>query len=258
MKRFTGKVALITGAGRGIGRGIALHLAQEGADIVINDRVDSADARAVVGEIEALGQRAVAIAADVGKRPQMEQLFADAVAHFGRLDIAVANAGFSIRKPVLELTWEEALRTLEVCQFGVYHTCQLAAQQMAKQGSGGKIIVIGSVHNDVSFATCAPYKMAKAAVNHLVQTLSVELAPYRININVVNPGWIDTPGERNFASDEELRASAKRLPWKRLGLPADIAKAIAFLASDDADYVTGATLRVDGGFVTGAVLPEEA
>lgn len=258
MKRFEGKVALITGSGRGIGRGIALHLAQAGADIVVNDRIDSEDAQITAQTVEKFGQRALIVPADVSKRDEMEHLFAAVVAHFGHIDIAVANAGMSIRKPVLTIEWAEALRTIEVCQFGVFHTCQLAAQQMAKQGNGGKILVIGSVHNDVAFANCAPYEMAKSAINHLTRTLSVELAPQRININVVNPGWIDTPGERNFSTDEELRASAKQIPWKRLGTPEDIAKAVAFLVSDDADYITGATLRVDGGFVNGMVLPAEA
>ena len=100
--------------------------------------------------------------------------------------------------------------------------------------------------------------MAKSAINHLTRTLWVELAPQRININVVNPGWIDTPGERNFSTDEELTPAPNGIPWKRLGTPEDIAKAVAFLVSDDADYITGATLHVDGGFVNGMVLPDEA
>jgi glucose 1-dehydrogenase len=126
---------------------------------------------------------------------------------------------------------------------------------MVRQGDGGKIVIIGSVHYDMAPANSAAYNMAKAAVNHLARTLSVELAPHRINVNVINPGWIDTPGERNFASEAELQRSGRRIPWGRLGKPEDIAKAVAFLCSDDAEYITGATLRVDGGFVPGLVLP---
>jgi glucose 1-dehydrogenase len=259
LKRFSGKVALVTGAGRGIGRGIAWQLAQEGAHLVINDLRDGADAQTTAAQVRKHGQQALVLPADVSDRGAMEKLFAAAVAHFGRIDIAIANAGMSIRKPMLEMSWDEARRTIEVCELGVLHTCQLAAQQMVQQekrnGNGGKIVIIGSVHADSSWPTCAPYDMAKAAINHFARTLSVELAPYRINVNVVNPGWIDTPGERNFSSEAELRKGAQCIPWKRLGQPTDIAKAVAFLASDDADYVTGAALRVDGGFVPGLTLP---
>ncbi len=255
MTRFAGKVALVTGAGRGIGRGIALRLAQEGADLVINDRAQSEDAQDVAAAITALGRRVLVVAADVGERSAVEQLFAQAIAHFGRLDLIVANAGLSYRQPFIEQAWADALRTMEVCQFGVAHTCQLAAQQLVRQGDGGKIVIIGSVHYDMAPANSAAYNMAKAAVNHLARTLAVELAPHRINVNVVNPGWIDTPGERNFASEAEMQRSGRRIPWGRLGKPDDIAKAVAFLCSDDAEYITGAALRVDGGFVPGLVLP---
>lgn len=262
MKRFAGKVALVTGAGRGIGRGIALRLASEGAHVIVNDRTLSNDATAVAETIRGYGQQALVAPADVGIRAEVEAMFARAVAHFGRIDIVVPNAALSLRQPVLDQPWADALRTLEVCEFGVFHACQLGAQQMVRQAKdgkgGGKIVIIGSVHYDAALADSAAYNMAKAAVNHLARTLAVELAPHRININVVNPGWIDTPGERNFATEEELQVSAQSIPWKRLGTPEDIANAVAFLASAEADYITGATLRVDGGFVPGMVLPEVA
>jgi glucose 1-dehydrogenase len=104
-------------------------------------------------------------------------------------------------------------------------------------------------------AGSAAYNMAKAAINHLGRTMAIELAPYRINVNMVNPGWIDTPGERKFSSEEQLRKAGERIPWGRLGTPEDIGKVVAFLASDEADYITGATLRVDGGFLLGLTLP---
>jgi glucose 1-dehydrogenase len=189
-------------------------------------------------------------------------MFAGAVSHFGHLDVAVANVGISIRELVVEAQWEHVKRTIEVSQFGVFHTCQLAAQQMVKQGirsgrSGGKIVIISSIFEELATPTSAAYNMAKAAINHFARTLAAELTPYHINVNVINPGWIDTPGERAFASEDEIQAGAKRIPWRRLGTPQDIAKAVAFLASDDADYITGATLRIDGGYVLGLRLPEE-
>ncbi len=260
MRRFEGKVGLITGAARGIGQGIAVCLAEEGADVVINDLAPPAEeapeeARGTAQMIERLGCRALVAHADVSDRTQVAALFAAGTAHFGHIDIVVANAALSIREPVVEARWEHVLRTLEVTQFGVYHTCQLAAQQMIAQGAsgrpGGKIIIIGSILADIPTPTSAPYNMAKAAINQLGRTLAAELATYRINVNVVNPGWIDTPGERAFATEEELREGGQRIPWGRLGTPWDIGRAVAYLASQDADYVTGSVLQVDGGYKLG-------
>lgn len=260
MGQFEGEVALITGASRGIGRGCALALADQGADVVVNYRSHHDEAREVAALIEGMGRRALLWQADVAHRQAMEEMFAGAVAQFGRIDIAIANAGMSIREPFLNAKWENVLQVLEVAQFGVFHTCQLAAQQMVRQErigrSAGKIIVISSIFAELPAATSTAYNMAKAAINHLVSTMAGELAEYHINVNVINPGWIDTPGERRYASEEEIQEGAKRLPWKRLGTIEDIGQAVVYLASDAADYVTGAMLLVDGGFVHGLTLPE--
>lgn len=259
MGRLAGKVALITGSGRGIGRGIALCLATEGADIVINDLPERSEAEATAQEIRALGRQALVWPADISDRSAVETMIAGAVAHFGKLDIAVANAGISIREPVLEARWENVRRVIEVAQFGVFHTCQLAAQQMNKQPltgrSRGKILITCSVHEEIAFAQSAAYNMAKAAVAHLGRTMAGELARTKINVNIINPGWIDTPGERRFFTEEQIQEGGKQIPWGRIGTPEDIGKAAAFLVSDDADYITGAVLRVDGGFVHGLDLP---
>jgi glucose 1-dehydrogenase len=256
VERFADKIALVTGASRGIGRGIALRLASEGADLVVNYRSHREEAQELADEIAALGRRALLCQADVADRAAIRQMFDQALERFGRIDIAVANAAMSVREPVIEARWEHVLRTIEVSQFGVFHTCQMAAQQMVRQGGGGKIIIISSVHEEIAVPNSAAYNMAKAAINHLCRTMAAELAGQRINVNVINPGWIDTPGERAFASEQELQAGGKRIPWGRMGTPADIAGAVAFLASDDADYITGAMLRVDGGFKLGLSLPE--
>jgi glucose 1-dehydrogenase len=258
MQRFTGKVALVTGAARGIGRGVALCLAEEGADIIVNDLPprEGLGARGTVAEVEALGRRALAYDADISDREQVAALFAAGVAHFGHIDVVVANAAFSIRELVVEAQWEHVLRTIEVTQFGVYHTCQAAAQQMVAQGSGGKIVIIGSILGEIPFQRSAAYNMAKAAVNHLGRTLAAELAPHHINVNVINPGYIDTPGERAFATEEQIQRAAGNIPWKRMGTPRDIGRAAAFLASDDADYITGTALVVDGGYRGGMRLPD--
>ena len=261
MKRLKGKVALITGASLGIGRGIALGLAQEGADIAINYRTHTDQAQEVADMVEQMGQQALLCQADVADRDAVASTVTNIVARFGHLDIAVANAAFSIRAPVVESAWEDVLRVIQVAQFGVFHTCQMAAQQMVrqcKQGRlGGKIVVISSVMEEVCFSNSAPYTMSKAAINRLAQTMAGELAKYHINVNCVNPGWIDTPGERHHYSEDEILERSKGIPWGRMGRPEDIANAVAFLVSEDADYITGATLRVDGGFLQGLQLKEK-
>lgn len=254
MDRFTGKVALVTGASRGIGRGIALRLAREGADLAVNYRTHPEEAKEVVAQATALGRDAIAIQADVADRAAVTRMFDEAIAHFRHLDIVVANAAFSIREPVVEAAWEHIQRTIEVTQFGVFHTCQLAAQHMVARGIHGKIIIISSIHEEHAFPGSSAYNMSKAAINHLARTMAVELTTNRINVNVINPGWIDTPGERRFSTEEEIQEGGKKLPWGRLGTPDDIGAATAFLASDDADYITGTTLRVDGGYMVSMTL----
>jgi glucose 1-dehydrogenase len=253
---LAGKVALVTGASRGIGRGVALCMAEEGADILVNYRTHPEEAQEVVAEIEALGRRALVWQADVANRAQVAAMIAGCAEHFDQLDIAVANAAFSARRPVVELTWDEVERTLAVSQHGVFHTCQLAAQRMLAQGGGGKIIIISSIHAELPVPRSAAYNMAKAAINHLSATMAGELARDHINVNTINPGWIDTPGERAFASEAELRRGARRIPWGRLGTTREIGRCAVFLASDDADYITGSVLRVDGGYMVGLGLPE--
>ncbi len=260
MKRFEGKTALITGASQGIGEGIAISLAEEGANIVVNYRSNLEEAQETAKQVEALGQKALICQADVSDRAALERMFAEAIEVFGRIDIVVANAAYSVRESVVEAQWENVLKTIEVSQFGVFHTCQLAAQHMVAQElvgkTRGKIVIISSILAELAPAMNAGYNMSKAAINHLGSTMAAELAKEKINVNIINPGWIDTPGERRYNSEEDILSGAKRIPWKRLGIPEDIGKAVAYLASDDADYVTGATLRVDGGFLLGLALAE--
>jgi glucose 1-dehydrogenase len=259
MGRLEGKIALVTGAGRGIGRGIALCMAEEGADLVVNDLPLPAELGAphceTAEQIEALGRRVLVYYADVADHEAIAAMVAAAVAHFGRLDIVVANAAVSVRELVVEAHWEGVRRTVDVTQFGVFHTCQAAARHMLARGGGGKIIIVGSLLSEVPLPTSAAYNMAKAAVNHLGRTLAAELAPARINVNVINPGWIDTPGERLFVPDEEIRRVAPAMPWGRLGTPRDIGRTAVFLASDDADYISGSALTVDGAYRVSMTLP---
>ena len=254
--RLEGKIALVTGASRGIGRGIALCLADEGADVVINYCSHPDEAEEVAAAVARMGRGSLLWQADVADRDAVTAMVVGSVAHFGRLDVVVANAATSIREPVIEASWENVQQVIQVSQFGVFHTCQLGARQMVQQKKGGKIIIISSVLEEIPAACSGAYNMAKAAINHLGRTMAAELAPHHINVNMVNPGWIDTPGERRFATEEQLQEGGKRIPWGRLGTAEDVGRTVAFLASDDADYVTGATLRVDGGMLLGLSLPE--
>jgi len=258
VNRYTDKVALVTGSSSGIGRGIAEALAAEGADVIINHLRDGENAESAAAAVRGLGRRVLVHEADVAQREAVAGLFAATVAAFGHVDVVVANAAFSIRELTVEAEWKNVEAVIGVAQFGVYHTCQMAAQQMIRQQQaghpGGKILVTGSILGQIPFPSSGAYNMAKAAVNHFARTLAAELLPHRINVNVINPGWIDTPGERRYSTEEDIASGAAKMPWGRLGTPADIGKAAAFLCSDDADYITGTALTVDGGYLLGMKL----
>ena len=243
-----GKVALITGSSRGIGRGCALEMARAGADIVVNYRSHAEDAEAVAGEIRDLGRQALVCGADVSERPAVDRMVGAAVERFGHLDILVCNAYYSRREPFLELSVEAMRRTLDVSLWGVFHAAQAGARQMVAQGNGGSILFISSVLAFVPMPTSLPYNTSKAGIEHMAATIATELTGHRIRVNVIEPGWTDTPGERQFATEEEIQEGGKKLPWGRLGTMEDLGRAATFLCSDAADYITGAVLRVDGGY----------
>lgn len=254
-QRLAGKKALVSGAGRGIGRGCALELARAGADVVINDRRGSPDIARTREEIKRLGRDGIAIEADAFSRGGCEDMVARAIASAGRIDILVSNTALSIRRAFLDFTPDEFASVVDAILVGGFHLSQLVARHMAERRSG-KIIFISSVHAPMPYAGSAAYNAAKAGLENMARTLAVELAAKRVNVNVIEPGWIDTPGEREHFGDEVIDGAGPSLPWGRLGRPADIAKAAVFLASDDADYITGTILRVDGGFTLRDCLSE--
>jgi glucose 1-dehydrogenase len=242
-----GKMALVTGAARGIGRGCAIELARAGADVVVNDRDKSADADATVAEIAALGRRAAFVAGDAFERESCERIVARSVEALGRLDILVSNPAFSRRGDFLDYDPDTFDRVLKGTLYGGFHVSQFAARHMVARGGGGKIVFISSVHTRIPFVRSVAYNAGKAGLTHMARTIAAELLPHRINVNVIEPGWIDTPNEHaTFGSDVMAKAGAT-LPWGRLGTVQDIGRAAAFLCSDDADYITGTELVVDGG-----------
>jgi glucose 1-dehydrogenase len=246
--KLLGKKTLVTGAARGIGRGCALELARAGADVAVNDRDRTPQAEAVVAEVRALGRQAVLVEGDVFSRPGCESVVGRALETLGRIDVLVSNPAFSRRSPFLEYDPDTFDRVIQGTLAGGFHMSQLVARHMVERSGGGKIVFISSVHARVPYVRSVAYNAAKSGLDHLAFTIAAELARHRINVNVIEPGWIDTPGEHETFGDEEIRRAGPTLPWGRLGTPEDIGKAAAFLASDDADYITGTALLVDGGF----------
>ena len=241
--RLQGKVALITGASSGIGKAIATRFAAEGAHVVVNYRPGGQfDADAAQAEVAGFGPTALAVAADVSKRDDVERMMQQIVAKFGCLDVAVNNAGIEIKKPFLEVTDDEWNRVIGVNLFGSYLVSQVSARQMVRQGAGGKLIFISSVHEDIPFPQYSAYCASKGGVRMMMRNLAMELAPHQINVNNIAPGAIATPINQAVLDDPVATKNAiSEIPWGRFGRPEEVAAVAVFLASADADYVTGST-----------------
>lgn len=243
------KVAIVTGGTRGIGRAVAVELARRGANVTISGRDHADEAIEAVREIERLGQRALFFQGDVADREQDARMVEQTSQILGSVDILINNAAINIRKPLLELDVEDVEKTWGVTLWGVFHCSQLAARQMVQQGKGGSIVNISSVHAHRAYPNSTAYNGAKAAINQMAATWAVELAPHDIRVNTIEPGWIDTPGERRYLSEHQIHENGKRLLMGRLGRADEIAKGVAYLVGPDASYITGTCLRIDGGFV---------
>jgi glucose 1-dehydrogenase len=254
-KTLQGQPALVTGANSGIGRATALGLARAGADVVVNYVADPAAAEEVAHEISTFGSRAIAIQADVSKEADVTTMFAKALDHFGTLHIVVSNAGLQRDAPFDQMTLEQWNTVIGINLTGQFLCTREAAREFKRRGvvsnvsvAAGKIICMSSVHQEIPWAGHANYAASKGGVMLLMKSIAQELAPHRIRVNSVAPGAIRTPINTAAWSTPEAYADLMRLvPYKRIGEPDDIAQAVAWLASDAADYVTGATLFVDGG-----------
>ncbi len=250
--RLSGKVALVTGGGSGIGRGICLRFAEEGARVAVDD-VSGEAARETVRLIGREGA-AVAIEADVSRKADCQRMVVETVRAFGRLDIFVANAGIGRGGPLVEMAEEDWDALMAVNLKGVFLSTQAAARRLVEQGEGGKIILMSSVASERAAPGMGAYAASKAALRMLARVWALELAPHRINVNAIGPGVIDTPLAAPLI--EMIRQATgldSSAPWGRLGTPRDVANCALFLASDESDYLTGGIIHPDGGLMAGQV-----
>jgi 3-oxoacyl-[acyl-carrier protein] reductase len=244
--RLANKVAIVTGSGRGIGREIALRFAAEGAKVIVAD-IDANTAQATANLICDAGQAARSVPVDIATAGSVEELIHQTLAHFGRLDILVNNAGVALNKPVLSTTLEEWQRLLNVNLTGTFLCAQAAARVMVRQGRG-RIVNVASISGQRGGQGRAAYGAAKAGVIQLTRVMAVELGSRGVTVNAVSPGPVDTDQSRSTHTPATRRSYHERIPVGRYGELAEIAAAALFLASDEASFVNGAILNVDGGF----------
>ncbi len=237
------KTAIVTGGRQGIGRGIVLALAKEGCNVVVADIILE-DCKKVVAEIQKMGVRGLAVKCDVSKKEEVDNLILETIKNFGKLDILVNNAGIYPFISFLEMKEADWDRVLDINLKSVFLCSQAAVKEMK---SGGKIVNISSIASFVGFEGLTHYCASKGAINSMVRALALELAHKKINVNAVAPGAIDTPGASS-GSEEQTKQTIAAIPWARMGTPEDIANAVVFLASEKADYITGQTIIVDGGW----------
>jgi NAD(P)-dependent dehydrogenase (short-subunit alcohol dehydrogenase family) len=250
-----GRAAVVTGASKGIGKGIALALARVGCDVAVNYHGDEAGARATAGEIEALGRRAMVVGGHVGRAADVDAMLAQAVAAFGRVHIWVNNAGVQTWCSLLDLEESEWDRVINTNLKGTFLCTQRAARHMKQQG-GGRIINIGSGCNKIPFPNLVNYTASKGGIEMFTRVSAVELGPYGITVNCVAPGAIEIERTKQETGDYAATWS-KLTPVGRIGNPADIGRTVVFLAGDQADFITGQTIWVDGGLFTRPAWPYE-
>jgi glucose 1-dehydrogenase len=246
--RLAGRKALVTGSSKGIGRGIAIRLAQEGADVVINYNSDPRGAEEALAEVQALGRRGAILRANLGTVGEVRDLVSQSAEALGGLDVLVNNAGIEKHAAFWDVTESDFDAVLDVNLKGVFFATQAFVQHCRAAARPGKIINISSVHEELAFPNFAAYCASKGGVRMLTRTLAVELGPLGITINSIAPGAIETPINTKLLNDPvKLQSLKRQIPLGRLGKPADVAGLAVYLASADSDYVTGTTYLIDGG-----------
>lgn len=248
-KKLKGKVALITGSDSGIGQGSAIELAKAGADIVVTYHKDKSGAEKTLQGVEKAGQKAVIIQVDTSDEKSVDSMFDEAVRSFGTVDILVNNAGVdSSGIHVADMKTEVWDKAMKINLYGYFFCCRRFNNIRKKDGGGGKIIDISSIHEDIPRAGGADYDSSKGGVRGLTRTLALEVAPLKMNVNSVAPGMVLTPFNQKAIDDKKYyKEQVKNIPLKRAAKPEEIGKLVVFLASDDASYVTGSTYTMDGG-----------
>jgi len=241
---FAGQVAFVTGAANGIGRASAVALADAGAVVALLDlRPPDEPAATIRGR----GRRALPLTVDVSDQAAVEAAVAKTVAELGRLDVLVTCAVYSDREPFTTANMAGFRKTVEVSLWGSFYALRAAANQMIRQGQGGAVVIVSSPHSTIAFPNCMAYNMSKAAQDQMGRTAAVELLPHKIRVNMVHPGWTDTPGERKFFSEEALKKAGPKLPSGRLAQPEEIARGVVFLADPASGFINGITLKIEGG-----------
>ncbi len=247
---LAGKIAIVTGGARGIGAACAIAIAKAGAHVVVNDILQPDE---VLQTISQFGGSAEPAVADVTDRTAVESLVGSVAERHGGIDTVVTNAAYSDRELFYLANLDGFEKTINVCMWGPFNFLRAASNIMIANNSGGTIVCISSPHAYLAIPGAMAYNMAKAAVDQMARTAACELSEHRIRVNIVHPGWTDTPGERKFFHDTELKEKGSELPWGRLAKPDEIARGVVFLCDPASDYINGATISIDGG----ALLPHE-
>jgi NAD(P)-dependent dehydrogenase (short-subunit alcohol dehydrogenase family) len=249
---LSGKVAIVTGTSRGLGQYFGRALARAGADLVITSREPSA-LEGFRSEIEGLGRRVLPLSLDVRNHDSIQRMVEQALAYYGKLDVLVNNAGCNVRKPALDVTWEDWNLVLDTNLRGTFFVAQAVARNMIPR-KYGRIINIGSVTSVAGYAGLGPYGASRGGVKQLTMSLADDWGPHGITVNCLAPGWFKTAQNAVMYENKEwVEYLKERIPLKRPGRPNDLDGAVVFLASDASEYITGQTLLVDGGISTGAV-----
>ena len=244
---LAGKVAFVTGASSGIGRATAEALARAGADVALNYFSMPEAAEEAAASIRSLGRKAKLYPVDVSDQTAVEAMVSDIVATFGRLDVFVSSAVYSEREPFTTADMAGFRKTVDVTMWGAFYCLRAASNAMVAQGQGGSAVMVSSPHGQIAFPHCMAYNMSKAAIDMMMKTAATELMPHKIRVNAVYPGWTNTPGERKFTSEENLRKAAASVPLGRLATSEEIARAVLFLTEPESFYITGTILHIDGG-----------
>jgi glucose 1-dehydrogenase len=244
------KVALVTGSGQGIGAAIAIRLASLGAKVIINYRSSFEEAKEVLDKVEAAGGQGHIVKADVSKIEEINNLVRESINHFGKIDILVNNAGIEKRADFWDVTEEDYDKVIDINLKGVFFATQAVVKHLKETGRSGKIINISSVHEELPFPHFTAYCVSKGGMKMMMRNLAVELGSLGITINNVAPGAIATPINQALLNNpEQLKKVTQNIPLGRLGKPEDVAGMVAFLSSDEANYITGSTFYVDGGLL---------